>query len=101
MSRRCSWWPSSCWCSCWPPASSSRLLRRVLHADRLGRRFRPTAAPHDLHHAHATWLLDAGVSLPAIHKRLGHAEVMTTLGMYGHPATDSEDRILAALDDLS
>jgi integrase len=46
-------------------------------------------------------LLDAGVSLPAIQKRLGHAEVMTTLGMYRYPATDSEDRILAALDDLS
>jgi integrase len=46
-------------------------------------------------------LLDAGRSLPAIQKRLGHADVMTTLDMYGHPATDSEDRILAALDDLS
>lgn len=53
--------------------------------------------PHDLRHAHATWLLDAGISLPAIQNRLGHADVMTTLGMYGHPGTDSEDRILAAL----
>ena len=53
--------------------------------------------PHDLRHAHATWLLDAGISLPAIQKRLGHAKVMTTLAMYGHPGTDSEDRILAAL----
>lgn len=54
--------------------------------------------PHDLRHAHATWLLDAGVSLPAIQNRLGHAAVMTTLGMYGHPGTDSEEQILAALD---
>lgn len=53
--------------------------------------------PHDLRHAHATWLLDAGISLPAIQKRLGHKDVMTTLGMYGHPGTDSEDRILVAL----
>jgi hypothetical protein len=45
MSRRCFWWPLSCRCSCCPPASSSPLLRRVLHADRLGRRFRRTAAP--------------------------------------------------------
>jgi integrase len=54
--------------------------------------------PHDLRHAHATWLLDAGISLPAIQKRLGHKDVMTTLRMYGHAATDAEDRILAALD---
>ena len=53
--------------------------------------------PHDLRHAHATWLLESGISLPAIQKRLGHADVMTTLRMYGHPATDSEDRIMAAL----
>jgi integrase len=46
-------------------------------------------------------MLDAGVSLRAIQKRLGHADVMTMLGMYGHPATDSEDWILAALEDLS
>ena len=49
---------------------------------------------------HASWLLDAGLSLPAIQKRLGHADVMTTLRMYGHPATDSEDKILAALEGL-
>lgn len=55
---------------------------------------------HDLRHTHASWLIDAGVSLPAIQKRLGHANVMTTLTMYGHPATDSEDRILEALEGL-
>lgn len=54
--------------------------------------------PHDIRHAHATWLLDAGISLPAIQKRLGHASAMTTLGMYGHPGVDNEERILSALD---
>jgi integrase len=58
------------------------------------------AHPHDLRHAHATWLLDAGLSLPAIQKRLGHADVMTTLRLYGHAATDSEERILEALENL-
>ena len=47
---------------------------------------------HDLRHTHASWLLDAGLSLPAIQKRLGHADVMTTLAMYGHPATDTKTR---------
>lgn len=55
---------------------------------------------HDLRHTHASWLQDAGLSLPAIQRRLGHADVMTTLAMYGHAATDSEDRILQALEGL-
>ncbi len=55
---------------------------------------------HDLRHTHASLLIDAGVSLPSIQKRLGHADVMTTLAMYGHPAADSEERILEALENL-
>ncbi len=38
MSRYCFWWPSSYRCSCCRPASSSLLLRRVLHPDRVGHR---------------------------------------------------------------
>lgn len=56
--------------------------------------------PHDLRHAHATWLLDAGVPIHSIQKRLGHKNVMTTLAMYGHPSSDGEDRILSALEGL-
>lgn len=52
---------------------------------------------HDLRHTHASWLLDAGISIPAIQKRLGHSDVMTTLRIYGHAAADSEDRILDVL----
>lgn len=54
--------------------------------------------PHDLRHTHASRLIDAGISPPAIQQRLGHADVTTTLTMYSHPAADSESRILAALD---
>lgn len=53
--------------------------------------------PHDLRHTHASRLIDAGISLPAIQKRLGHADVMTTLRMYGHPSAGAEDAILTAL----
>jgi len=51
--------------------------------------------PHDLRHAHATWLLDAGIPLHSVQKRLGHKNVTTTLSMYGHPTVDGDDRILA------
>jgi integrase len=54
---------------------------------------------HDLRHTHATWLIDAGdVPLTAIQKRLGRKDLVTTLNIYGHPATDGEDAILAALE---
>lgn len=53
---------------------------------------------HDLRHTHASWLLDAGVSLHAIKNRLGHSDIMTTLQIYGHAAEDSEDRILNVLN---
>ena len=52
---------------------------------------------HDLRHTHASWLLDAGISIHAVKERLGHADVMTTLRIYGHAAADSEDRILNVL----
>jgi site-specific recombinase XerD len=38
-----------------------------------------TCTPHQLRHAHATELVNAGVSLPTIRKRLGHQHVQTTL----------------------
>lgn len=53
---------------------------------------------HDLRHTHASWLLDAGVSLHAIKNRLGHSDIMTTLQIYGHAAEDSESRILDVLN---
>lgn len=56
---------------------------------------------HDLRHTHASWLLDAGVSIHAVQQRLGHSDVMTTLRIYGHAAADSEDRILNALTGSS
>jgi site-specific recombinase XerD len=38
-----------------------------------------TATLHQLRHAHATELVNAGVSLPTIRKRLGHKNLQTTL----------------------
>lgn len=39
---------------------------------------------HDLRHMHATLLLGAGVPLPDVAARLGHAKATTTLGVYAH-----------------
>lgn len=45
---------------------------------------------HDLRHLHATTLLAAGVPIPVVAARLGHASTQMTLDRYGHaiPAQD-------------
>ena len=49
---------------------------------------------HDLRHTHASWLIEAGVSLPAIQARLGHESITTTIDLYGHLMPDA-DRLAA------
>lgn len=53
---------------------------------------------HDLRHTHASWLIAQGVSPLAIQKRLGHTDIRTTFGIYGHLGQDGDDPALAALD---
>lgn len=45
---------------------------------------------HDLRHSQAAWLISANVPLSAISRRLGHASIAVTDGLYGHllPAVD-------------
>ncbi|WP_162178521.1 tyrosine-type recombinase/integrase [Mycetocola saprophilus] len=40
--------------------------------------------PHDLRHTHASWLLNAGVSIYVVSRRLGHADIGITTSVYGH-----------------
>ncbi len=44
----------------------------------------PHMRVHDLRHAHATALLAARVNIKGVSERLGHADVATTLQLYGH-----------------
>lgn len=44
---------------------------------------------HDLRHSHASWLINAGVPLPIIQRRLGHESITTTVDRYGHLAPDN------------
>ena len=47
---------------------------------------------HALRHTHATALLLNGADMVTVQERLGHADVATTLGLYGHvlPGRDAE-----------
>jgi integrase len=52
---------------------------------------------HDLRHTLASRLIDKGIPLPAVQKRLGHGSLATTVAIYAHVVGDSEARIVDAL----
>jgi site-specific recombinase XerD len=52
-------------------------------------------SPHWLRHSHATALLLAGVPVHVVSRRLGHADVQTTLELYAHVTDDAELRAVA------
>jgi len=43
-----------------------------------------TPTIHDLRHTHASWLLNAGVPITVVSRRLGHESIKTTVDTYGH-----------------
>jgi integrase len=53
---------------------------------------------HTLRHTHGSHLLSRGVPLPAVSKRLGHANTNTTATIYAH-ALEADDRLAADVWD--
>jgi integrase len=53
---------------------------------------------HALRHTHASMLIDAGIDIVKISKRLGHANVSTTLDVYAHLFAAKEDKSAAAIN---
>lgn len=53
---------------------------------------------HELRHHHASLLIAAGLSVPAVADRLGHADQGETLRTYSHLWPPDEDRAVAAVD---
>lgn len=53
---------------------------------------------HDLRHTHVSWLLDEGIDLVRIQRRLGHESIQTSVDLYGHLLPGSDSKILDALD---
>jgi len=52
-------------------------------------------SPHWCRHTHASALLLAGTPPHVVMRRLGHADIQTTLGLYGWVTEDAEMRALA------
>jgi len=58
----------------------------------------PDVTFHALRHTHAAQLIDAGVDVMMIAKRLGHARASTTLNHYGHLFRSTDDKAAAAIN---
>lgn len=55
--------------------------------------------PHDLRHAHASWLLAGGADLQVVKERMGHDSIATT-EKYLHTLPDADETALAAFDKI-
>ncbi|WP_278390559.1 tyrosine-type recombinase/integrase [Lactobacillus acetotolerans] len=86
------------------PSSSSavnQFLRRTLDQ---GNIHKQDFHFHSLRHTHVAYLLSKGVDISAISKRLGHANIATTLKIYAQLLKEYEnnqnDKILKSLNQL-
>ncbi len=62
---------------------------------RLGSRTPPGWTPHWFRHSHASALLLSGAREHVVMRRLGHADIQTTINLYGWVSEDAELRALA------
>jgi len=58
----------------------------------------PDLAFHNLRHTHASPLIDAGVDIVTISKRLGHAKPDITLRIYAHLFQKDDGEAAAAIN---
>lgn len=77
-----------------PDLATKRLARLAASAGCPGARL------HDLRHAHATMLLEAGVTVRTVADRLGHTKVSTTQDLYGHLLSGADEAAAATFGDL-
>jgi integrase len=55
---------------------------------------------HDLRHSHASILLNNGVNILAVSKRLGHSSVRTTLDVYAHLLQETDDEMMEKIEEI-
>ena len=55
---------------------------------------------HDIRHCHASWLLNDGVPINVVQRRLGHESIQTTVDTYGHIAPDMMNVAARSVDGM-
>ena len=53
---------------------------------------------HDFRHSHATWLINNGVNIVAVSRRLGHKDIQTTLRVYAHLLESSDNDMIQKIN---
>ena len=56
---------------------------------------------HDLRHSHATLLIQNGVPINVVSRRLGHSTVEMTLKVYTHIFEEAQDQATSVMNSLS
>ncbi len=56
---------------------------------------------HDFRHSHATNLINSGVNIVAVSRRLGHSDINMTLKIYTHLLDNSEDALIETIENTS
>lgn len=54
---------------------------------------------HDFRHSHATWLINNGVNIVAISRRLGHKDISTTLKVYSHLLESTDNDMMKKINE--
>lgn len=58
----------------------------------------PKIRIHDLRHSHATYLINNGINIVAVSKRLGHSNINTTLSTYTHLLEKTDNELIDLLN---
>lgn len=56
---------------------------------------------HDFRHSHATLLLQNGISMIEVSRRLGHSDINMTIKTYAHCEKEHEKRVIETLNSLN
>ncbi len=80
-------------CRSLPVSNVDRVFSYATKAAKL-----PHIRIHDLRHSHATYLINSGVNIVAVSKRLGHSSVSETLDTYTHLLEKTSDELLDCLN---
>ena len=60
----------------------------------------PMLTLHELRHTHATLLIQAGVPISEVSRRLGHSDIAVTLSVYAHWLPENDKRASDAIADV-
>lgn len=91
-------WPATGTVFTWPSGKTVHHaeIEHALDAEcqRLGL---PKLTPHQLRHLNASILLDAGLAIPKVSARLGHAKPSITMSIYAHKLGSDDSEAVSAL----